>query len=125
MRPVILWHYLAVMMLILDEVCRLVSLVDIMAIIFPTSISIIQVGGRFEKVAQPGQMLHPGTLVARLEAQNGLTVTKPTDFEDSFPEWTQSVTKVSPINMYFTNVVQVIANLYLEKGILKMHKKTV
>ncbi|KAK6110203.1 Carboxyl transferase domain family protein [Brugia pahangi] len=71
-----------------------------------------KVGGRFEKVAQPGQMLHPGTLVARLEAENGLTVTKPIDFEDSFAEWTQNVAKKSPINMYFTNVVQEVHNVF-------------
>ncbi|VDO34627.1 unnamed protein product, partial [Onchocerca flexuosa] len=71
-----------------------------------------KIGGHFKKVAQPGQMLHPGTLVARLEAQNGLTVTKPIDFEDSFAEWTQNVTKKSPINMYFTNVVQEVHNVF-------------
>lgn len=60
-------------------------------------------------------MLHPGTLVARLETQNGLAVAKPIDFEDSFAEWTQSVTKKSPINMYFTNVVQVVASFCLKK----------
>ncbi|VDN04662.1 unnamed protein product [Thelazia callipaeda] len=76
------------------------------------SMESMKVGGRFKKIAQPGQMLHPGTLVARLEAQNRLTVTKPVDFEDSFIEWTQSLTKKSPINMYFTNIVNELHNVF-------------
>lgn len=98
----------------------LVSPVNTVIMTFSTNISIIQVGGRFEKVAQPGQMLHPGTLVARLETQNGLTVTKPIDFEDSFVDWTQSVAKKSPVNMYFTSVVQVI---FARKKYLRFTRK--
>lgn len=59
-------------------------------------------------MAQLGQMLHPGSLVARLEALNGVAVIKPVDFEDAFPEWTQDAPKKSPINMYFADVLQVV-----------------
>lgn len=67
-----------------------------------------KVGGRFKRVAQVGQVLHPGTLVARLEAQAGVEVTKPVDFEGTFEEWSQTRSTTSPINIHFSEILQVI-----------------
>ncbi|KHN74327.1 Acetyl-CoA carboxylase [Toxocara canis] len=71
-----------------------------------------KVGGRFKRVAQVGQVLHPGTLVARLEAQAGVEVTKPVDFEGTFEEWAHTSTTTSPINIHFSEIVQEVRNVF-------------
>uniref|UniRef100_A0A915AGR3 Acetyl-CoA carboxylase n=1 Tax=Parascaris univalens TaxID=6257 RepID=A0A915AGR3_PARUN len=71
-----------------------------------------KVGGRFKRVAQVGQVLHPGTLVARLEAQAGVEVTKPVDFEGTFEEWSQTRSTSSPINIHFSEILQEVRNVF-------------
>lgn len=69
--------------------------------------TIFKFGGRFKRVALIGQMLHPGTLVARLDAENGFTMAEPEECEQPFVEWTEIVPKPSTILASFANVVQV------------------
>lgn len=71
-----------------------------------------KVGGRFKRVAQIGQVLHPGTLVARLDEVVGSTSTKPLDFDGVFEEWKTATPKVLPINMRFNEIVQEIRNTF-------------
>ncbi|MFH4976395.1 hypothetical protein AB6A40_003104 [Gnathostoma spinigerum] len=72
----------------------------------------VKVGGRLKRIAQVGQVLHPGTLVARLVEQNGFTVTKPKDFEDSFAEWANRSTRTPRINIRFSEIIQAVRNVF-------------
>lgn len=38
-------------------------------------------------MAQPGQVLFPGTLIARLEDQDDIAASKPTNFNGRMEEW--------------------------------------
>uniref|UniRef100_A0A914I9B7 Acetyl-CoA carboxylase n=1 Tax=Globodera rostochiensis TaxID=31243 RepID=A0A914I9B7_GLORO len=51
------------------------------------NLEIRKAGGRLVQVAQPGQVLFPGTLIARLEDQDDIAVAKPVNFTDKMKEW--------------------------------------
>lgn len=54
------------------------------------NLEVRKAGGRLVHVAQPGQVLFPGTLIARLDDQDDLAASKPTVFTAKVPEWDQA-----------------------------------
>lgn len=57
------------------------------------NLEVKKAGGRISYVARPGQALFPGTLIARLEDQGDMSLSKPKDFVGSIPEWKQAEDK--------------------------------
>lgn len=51
------------------------------------TLQVKKAGGKLVTVAQPGQVLFPGTLIARLEDQNDGASAKPVDFAGTIEEW--------------------------------------
>ncbi|VDK44469.1 unnamed protein product [Anisakis simplex] len=77
-----------------------------------------KVGGRFKRIAQVGQVLHPGTLVARLEAQAGCEVTKPTDFEQQVRNVFDGYCKCDPtFDAYAESLMQALFDVLHERSL--------
>lgn len=51
------------------------------------NLEVKKAGGRLIHVAQPGQVLFPGTLIARLDDQDDMAASKPTVFIGKLEEW--------------------------------------
>lgn len=51
------------------------------------TLEVKKAGGKLVHVAQPGQVLFPGTLIARLDDQDDVTSAKPTTFTGRITEW--------------------------------------
>uniref|UniRef100_A0A914LLT7 biotin carboxylase n=1 Tax=Meloidogyne incognita TaxID=6306 RepID=A0A914LLT7_MELIC len=57
------------------------------------NLEVSKAGGRLIQVAQPGHVLFPGTLIARLEDQDDVSTQKPKNFVGRMEEWDSAITK--------------------------------
>uniref|UniRef100_A0A7E4WC75 Acetyl-CoA carboxylase n=2 Tax=Panagrellus redivivus TaxID=6233 RepID=A0A7E4WC75_PANRE len=74
------------------------------------NLDVKKVGGTLVHVARAGQVLFPGTLIARLDEQGDMSASRPDPFEKTFEEWTRaeeirSQTRLR-LNTRFENLVQ-------------------
>ncbi|KAL3102143.1 hypothetical protein niasHS_003552 [Heterodera schachtii] len=81
------------------------------------NLEIRKAGGRLVQVAQPGQVLFPGTLIARLEDQEDIAVSKPVNFTGPMEEWDSTREKElqsrnqTRMNTRFEDLIQACNNI--------------
>uniref|UniRef100_A0A914Z132 Acetyl-CoA carboxylase n=1 Tax=Panagrolaimus superbus TaxID=310955 RepID=A0A914Z132_9BILA len=54
------------------------------------ALEISKVGGTLNHVARPGQVLFPGTIIAKLEVESDVSASRPVEFEGGFEQWTKA-----------------------------------
>jgi biotin carboxylase/acetyl-CoA carboxylase carboxyltransferase component/biotin carboxyl carrier protein len=54
------------------------------------ALDIKKVGGILVQVARPGQILFPGTVIAKLELESNVSTSRPVEFEGGFGKWDRS-----------------------------------
>ncbi|KAH7698696.1 carboxyl transferase domain-containing protein, partial [Aphelenchoides avenae] len=76
------------------------------------TLQVKKAGGKIVWVAQPGQVLFPGTLIARLEDQSDTASAKPVDFAGTIEEWQaaterqQRAAAAQRLNLKFDTLLQ-------------------
>lgn len=74
------------------------------------NLEVRKAGGRLAQVAQPGQVLFPGTLIARLDDQDVSASSRPTVFDGRVVEWDdvqeQRFNSSVRLNSKFESVIQ-------------------
>lgn len=79
------------------------------------NLEVKKAGGRLLHVAQPGQVLFPGTLIAKLDDQDDLTSSRPTVFSERVKEWDKAEEQRqkanSRLNTRFESVFQACKDL--------------
>lgn len=75
------------------------------------NLEVRRAGGKLVQVAQPGQVLFPGTLIARLDDQDEAASSRPSVFTERVVEWDyaqeQRYNSNIRINSKFENLIQV------------------
>ncbi|KAI1717267.1 carboxyl transferase domain-containing protein [Ditylenchus destructor] len=79
------------------------------------TLDVKKAGGKLVHVAQPGQVLFPGTLIARLDDQDDCTAARPTTFTGRMSEWDRvqemADTSNARLNVKFENIFQACVNI--------------
>lgn len=81
------------------------------------NLEVRRAGGKLVQVAQLGQVLFPGTLIARLDDQDEAASSRPTVFTEHVIEWDeaqeQCLNSNIRINSKFENLIQVKFNFLI------------